>query len=144
MLKRLLRSLSAIFAGQFLNIVGNLFLVPLFLSRWSSGVYGEWMALSAVVAYFGVTDFGMNLAAVNAMTAAYARGDLARYRYLQGSAMAFYLGSALSVSLLFGFMTAVLPIPAWIGIREIPPSVAAWVTWILAFKAALANAASQL
>jgi hypothetical protein len=36
-LKRLLRSISAILAGQFLNIVGNLRLVPLFLSRWSTG-----------------------------------------------------------------------------------------------------------
>jgi len=132
LLKRLLRSLSAIFAGQVVNIVGNLLLVPLFLSRWSTGMHGEWMALSSVVAYFGVTDLGMNSAAANAMTAAYARGDLGRYRYVQGSAMAFYVGMAFSVSLLFGFLTAVLPIPAWIGIRHIPPAVAAWVTWLLA------------
>lgn len=144
MLKRLLRSLAAIFAGQFLNIVGNLLLVPLFLSQWPSGVYGEWMALSAVVAYFGVTDLGMNLAAVNAMTAAYARGDLGRYRYLQGSAMAFYVAMAFSVSLLFGFLAAVLPIPAWIGIRDIPPAVAAWVTWLLASRLLWQMPAAQL
>ena len=102
------------------------------------------MALSSVVAYFGVTDFGMNLAAANAMTAAYARGDLARYRYLQGSAMAFYVGLALGVSLLFGFLTTVLPIPAWIGIREIPPSVAAWVTWLLASRLLWQMPADQL
>ena len=45
-----------------------------------------------MVTYFSVTDLGMNSAAANAMTAAYARGDLRRYRYLQGSAMAFYVG----------------------------------------------------
>src|ERR1017187_6562914 len=100
-LKRLFRSLSALFAGQFLNIVGNLLLVPLFLSRWSSGVYGEWMALYAVIAYFGVTDLGMNLAAANGMTEAYARHDIGRYRYLQSSAMTFYVGMAFSVSILF-------------------------------------------
>jgi O-antigen/teichoic acid export membrane protein len=133
-LKRLLRSISAIFAGHFLNIVGNLLLVPLFLSRWSTGVYGEWMALSAVVVYFGVTDLGMNSAAANAMTAAYARGALGRYQYLQGSAMAFYVGMAFSVSLLFGILMAILPIPAWIGIQHIPPAVAAWVTWLLASR----------
>jgi O-antigen/teichoic acid export membrane protein len=132
LLKRLLKSLSALFAGQMVNIVGNLLLVPLFLSRWSTGLYGEWMALSAVVAYFGVTDLGMNSATANAMTAAYARGDLGRYRHVQGSAMAFYAGMALSLSVLFGFLAAVLPIPAWIGIRHIPPTLAAWVTWLLA------------
>jgi O-antigen/teichoic acid export membrane protein len=132
------------FAGQFLNIVGTLLLVPLFLSRWSVGVYGEWMALSAVVAYFGVTDLGMNSAAANAMTAAYARGDLARYRYLQGSAMTFYVGIAFSVSLVFGFLAAVLPISAWIGIRHIPPVVAAWVLWLLASRLLWQMPAAQL
>jgi len=144
LLKRLLKSISAIFAGQFLNVVSNLLLVPLFLSRWSTGVYGEWMALSAVVAYFGVTDLGMNAAAGNAMTAAYARGDLGRYRHLQGSAMAFYVGMALSVSLLIAFLAAVLPIPAWIGIRHIPPVVSAWVTWLLASRLLWQMPAAQL
>ena len=98
MLKRLLSSISAILAGQFSNIAGNLLLVPLFLSRWSTGVYGEWIALSALVGYFGVTDLGMSSAALNAMTGAYARGDLIRYRQLQGSAVTFYVGMAFSVS----------------------------------------------
>ena len=144
LLKRLLRSLVAVFAGQFLNIIGNLLLVPLFLSRWSTGMYGEWMALSAVVAYFGVTDLGMNSAAANAMTAAYARGDRDRYRHLQASAMAFYVSVAFSVSLLFGLLTAALPIPAWIGIRHIPPVVAAWVTWLLASRLLWQMPAAQL
>lgn len=144
MLKRLLKSISAIFAGQFLNVVGNLVLVPLFLSRWSTDLYGEWMALSALVAYFGVTDLGMYSAAANAMTAAYARGDLGRYRYLQGSAMAFYVGIAFSVSLLFGFLTALLPVPAWIGIRHIPPTIAAGVAWLLAARILWQMPAAQL
>jgi O-antigen/teichoic acid export membrane protein len=76
----------------------------------------------------------MNLAAANAMTAAFARGDLTRYRYLQGSAMAFYVSIAFSVSLVLGFMTAVLPVAAWIGIRHIPSGVTAWVAWLLAAR----------
>ena len=144
MLKRLLKSVSALFAGQFLNVVGNLLLVPLFLSRWSSDMFGEWMALSAVVAYLGVSELGMNSAAANALTAAYTHGDLRRYQYLQGSAMAFYVGMALGVSILFGFLTALLPIPAWIGIRHIPPMVAAWVAWLLAVRILWQIPASQL
>jgi O-antigen/teichoic acid export membrane protein len=136
--------MSAILAGQVLNVVGNLVLVPLFLSRWSTGVYGEWMALSAVVAYFGMTDLGMNSAAGNAMTAAYARGDLGKYGDLQGSAMAFSAGMALSVSLFVGLLVALVPIPAWIGIRHIPPVVAAWITWLLAARLLWQTPAAQL
>jgi O-antigen/teichoic acid export membrane protein len=131
---RLLKSAVALSAGQLLNILGNLLLVPLFLSRWSTGQYGEWMALSAVVAYFGVTDLGMNSAAGNAMTAAYARGDIERYRFLQGSAMAFYVGMALVMSISLGCLIVLVPIPAWIGVRQIPLWTASWVVWVLAAR----------
>src|ERR1035437_10596733 len=58
--------------------------------------------------------------------------------------MAFYVGTAFSVSLLFGFLTALLPVPAWIGIRHIPPAVAAWVTWLLASRILWQIPAAQL
>lgn len=144
LLKRLLGGISAIFAFQLLNIVSNLLLIPLFLSRWSSDLYGEWMVLSAFVAYFGATDLGMSSAAANAITAAYARGDLARYRYLQGSAMIFYVGMAFCVSLFFGFLTAVLPISVWIGIRHIPPMLTAAVLSLLAARILWQMPAAQL
>ena len=78
------------------------------------------------------------------MTGAYARGDLSRYRQLQGSAVAFYVGMAFSVSLLSGLMAAVLPVPAWIGIRYISPAVAAAVTWLLAARILWQMPAGQL
>jgi O-antigen/teichoic acid export membrane protein len=58
--------------------------------------------------------------------------------------MAFYVGMALSVSLLAGFLVDLLPIPAWIGIRHIPPVVAAWVTWLLASRLLWQMPAAQL
>ncbi len=144
MLKRLLKSISAILAGQCLNIIGNLLLVPLFLSRWSSGMYGEWIALSAVVAYLGVTDLGMNAASVNAMTAAYTREDLVRYHYVQGSAIAFYVLTACSLTLFLGLVIAFFPIPLWIGVRHIPSVTADLVVWILAARILWQLPATQL
>jgi O-antigen/teichoic acid export membrane protein len=144
LLKRLFKSIVAIISGQFLNVLGNAILVPMFLSRWSTGVYGEWMALSAVVAYFGVTDLGMNSAAANAMTATYARGDLIMFRDVQASALAFYLGMAFTVSVCVGVLMFIFPIPAWIGIKEIPSGVAAWVTWLLAARLLWQMPAAQL
>lgn len=131
--KRLLKNIAAISAGQAVNILGNVALVPLFLSCWSANLYGEWMALSAVAAY--ITDLGMNSAAQNAMVAAYSRADLERYRFLQGSAMAFYVGMAVAGSLLFGGLVTVLPIAKWIGVRQIPFATAGWVVWFVAVRA---------
>jgi len=126
------------------NIFGNLLVVPLFLSRWPIRMYGEWLALSAVVAYFGVTDMGMNSAAANAMTAAYSRGDQLRYRFLQASAMVFYLGMALGSVLLFGGLLMIAPIPVWIGIHQIPLSTAKWVLWLLAARICWQMPAAQV
>ncbi len=144
MLKRFVKSISALAAGQVLNVVGNLVLVPLFLSRWSTAKYGEWMALCAVVAYFSLTDLGMNSAAANAMIAAYARNDLARYRYLQSSAMAFYLGLAGGISLLSGILLVRLPVATWIGIREVPARLAGAIIWLLAVRLLWQMPAAQL
>jgi O-antigen/teichoic acid export membrane protein len=58
--------------------------------------------------------------------------------------MAFYVGMALSVSLLLGCLAALLPIPAWIGIRNIPPVAAAWITWLLAWRLLWQMPAAQL
>jgi O-antigen/teichoic acid export membrane protein len=127
-----------------LNTIGNLVLVPLFLSRWSAGTYGEWLALSAVVAYCSVIDLGMNSAAGNAMTSAYARGDVGRYRHLHGSAMAFYVGAASGVSVIVALLAAVLPIAAWTGIQHIPPRVASWIAFLLASRLLWQMPAAQL
>lgn len=131
MLKRLFKSIAAITSGQFLGIVGNLALVPLFLFHWSTSVYGEWLALSAAVAYLFVSDMGMQAAAGNVLLDAYARRDLKRYRSMLGTAMAFYLTLALGLTLLLAFLTVFLPIPAWLGIHEIRPGAASTVILIL-------------
>ena len=66
--------------GRGLTILSNLLLVPLSLSRWDKTTYAEWLVLSATVAYLSTTDLGVNTAAINEMAAAYACGDLKRYR----------------------------------------------------------------
>ena len=58
--------------------------------------------------------------------------------------MAFYIGIAVSLSLLFGLLTVLLPIPAWIGIRHIPQTTAAWVVWLLAARIVWQMPAMQL
>src|SRR5438046_2116585 len=92
---RVVRSLLAIVSGKLVVTAGTLLLLPLYLAHWSSTRYGEWLTLSAAVAYLSLLDFGMNMGAVNRLTQAYARRDSDDYRSVQRAAMAFYLGGAL-------------------------------------------------
>ncbi len=131
MLKRLLGSLGAISVGQLVNVGANLLLVPLFLSRWNKAAYGEWLTLSALVAYLCAMDLGLNAAVGNEMTAAYSRGDVKRFARLHGSAMAYYVILALSVSLVLAIICLTLPIGQWFALRSISHRTAAVVVLLL-------------
>lgn len=131
MWERVRKGLTAVFCGQMIIVVGNLLLVPLYLTHWSAAVYGEWLALFSLVSYLSTLDLGMNMAVVNRLTQAYARSDLEEYARSQHSAMVFYLVLAGGGSLLLAVAAWLVPIPAWLGLRETPPREAAWVMWLL-------------
>src|SRR3954447_19762835 len=76
---RLTRGTLANILGQVLNTVGQLAQVPVLLSIWGTQIYGEWLALSAMVAYLATLDLGMQTYVVNRMNQCYARGEMGDY-----------------------------------------------------------------
>ena len=138
MRKRLLQGLAAIFSGQVIVTAANLLLVPLYLTFWSAPIYGEWLALFSLVSYLSVIDLGMNMAVGNRLTQAFAIGNLEDYARVQHSAFALYLSMAGGAILLLGVAAWVLPLPAWIGLKETSPTVGSWVLWLLGLQIVLA------
>jgi O-antigen/teichoic acid export membrane protein len=123
--------MAAILSSKVLTTVGGLVLVPLYLAAWSPQQYGEWLALSAVVAHLATLDLGMNMGAINRLTRAYARGEMQDYRAAQRAALSFYLAVAAVASLLLAVVAGLAPIGEWLGLVELGASDAAWATWIL-------------
>ena len=132
MLRRILPAANAIVIGHIMVRLGSLILVPLFLRYWSPISYGEYLALFAAVGYLASLDIGMQWAAVNRLTQAYARNDLDEYRTVQHSSLLFYLMAAASVTLLVASLVWLLPIPRWIGLRVTTPMTATLVIILLA------------
>ena len=132
MLRRILPAANAIVIGHIMVRLGSLILVPLFLRYWSPISYGEYLALFAAVGYLASVDIGMQWAAVNRLTQAYARNDLDEYRRVQHSSLLFYLVLAASVTLLVASLVWLLPIPRWIGLRVTTPTTATLVIILLA------------
>lgn len=128
---RVMRSLAAVLSSKILATVAGLILVPLHLAYWSSGLYGEWLALSAVVGYLATLDLGMNMGAVTRLTQAYARADSADYRRAQRTAFTFYLGVAVSASALLAVIVVTAPVREWLGLVELSAGDAAWTLWVL-------------
>jgi O-antigen/teichoic acid export membrane protein len=141
-IRRVLPAANAIFLGHLIVRLGSLILVPLFLRYWSPISYGEYLALFAAVGYLASLDIGMQWAAVNRLTQAYARTDLEEYRTVQHSSLFFYLVLAAGVTLLVAGLMWLVPIPHWIGLRETKPVtatlviilLAAYVTWSMPMR----------
>ncbi len=132
MLRRVLPAANAIFLGHVMVRIGSLVLVPLFLRYWSPISYGEYLALFAAVGYLASLDIGMQWAAVNRLTQAYARTDLDEYRTVQHSSFFFYLLLSASVTLLVASLVWFFPISHWIGLRVTKPETATLVIILLA------------
>jgi O-antigen/teichoic acid export membrane protein len=132
MFRRILHAANAVVFGHSIARMGSLILVPLFLRYWSAGLYGEYVALFAAVAYLSSLDIGMQQAVVNRLTQAYARKDLDEYKRVQHTALAFYVVLAVTVTLLVATLVWLLPISRWIGLRLVRPTTAAMVILLLA------------
>src|SRR5262249_47135811 len=122
---------NAIFFSHVIVRLGSLILVPLCLRYWPAALYGEYLALFAAVSYLTSLDFGMQQAAVNRLTQAYARGDLAEYRRVQHTAVAFYLLLATAVTVV-ATGAWLLPISRWLGLKVTSPGTATLAIFLLA------------
>jgi O-antigen/teichoic acid export membrane protein len=132
MLRRVFSAANAIFFAHLIVRLGALFLVPLYLKYWSPSLYGEYLALSAVVSYFASLDIGMQQAAINRMTQAYAKGDFQEYRSVQHTALAFYLSLAIGGTCLAAIFFQAAAVSRWIGLKLTTPATAYLVLVLLA------------
>jgi O-antigen/teichoic acid export membrane protein len=120
--------------GQVLNIGGQLALVPIFLYYWGNEIYGEWLALSAMVTYLSTLDLGMQTYVVNRLNQCYSVNDMDEYTRVLHTGLLVNLlipaiGFAVTLPLL---LTA--PLTKWLQLRETDPSTAAWVAVLLSIQ----------
>lgn len=72
---RILKGVMANGFSQVVNAAIQLLGVPVFLRMWGVDLYGEWLMLSALAAYFTLGDLGFVSVAANDMTMHMAKGD---------------------------------------------------------------------
>jgi O-antigen/teichoic acid export membrane protein len=68
---------AAHFYAQLVTILTQLATLPIFLSRWTTEQYGQWIVLSAIPVYLTIADFGILTAAGNSMSMHKAREETA-------------------------------------------------------------------
>lgn len=135
--KRILRLTQGTLAnvlGQALNIVGQLAQVPILLSSWGTQVYGEWLALSAMVAYLSTLDLGMQTYVVNRLNQCHARAEKDEYTRVLHTGLLMNTAIPFAGFLLLLPLIFLSPLNDWLQLKATTPGAAAWVTAILSLQ----------
>ena len=83
--KNVIMNFGANAFGQAVTVLIQLASVPIYLKYWGVKEYGEWLILSAIPTYIGLSDVGFASAAATEMTVAYSRGEMAKARQIYQS-----------------------------------------------------------
>lgn len=142
-LRSIAKNLSAAFSSHFVSVLQQFALTPLWLSRYGAAGFGEWLTLSASVAYLGTLDFGIQTFVNQDLTVRYHRGDMDGFHVQQSTALRMLLGMALTVGAL-ALVALVLPLEQWLKMDgsgfgpAVPAGVVRGTVFVLALQV-LAN-----
>src|SRR5665213_3120793 len=135
-LTRILKILAALMTSNLVSLVTKLLLPPIFLYRYGTTLYGEWIALSGAVAYLSTLNFGIQTYVTQDLTVRYQHHELGAYHLQQSTSLRVLLsilGSAALVCLvvfalpvLAGLQTAVYVLGVvlvLLHIRRVAPEI---------------------
>lgn len=108
---RVLASMGALLVGQGVTAGIQLLSLPLFLHFWDAAQYGKWIMLTAVPAYFSMSDAGMLPVAANRITMLRAGSDPAQANAVFQSALALVLAAIALVGSVSALVLLLLPVP---------------------------------
>lgn len=116
-LRRILKTGGSLVSGQGVNVITQLLLPPIFLRRFGVEGYGEWLTLTAAVAYLSTLNFGLQTYTNNQVAICYNRGEFEEAKTLQATAMLLLLSLALGMAILTA-VVFVLPFDLWLGVKQ--------------------------
>ncbi len=128
---RLVNGFAAQGFGQIISLIIQVVSIPLFIHFWGKVLYGEWILLSTVPAYFALSDLGFANAAGNEMTMRVARGDRPGALVVFQSAWALVTGLTFApIALLMG-TAQFLPLMHWLKLATLTHTEVTTVILIL-------------
>ena len=96
-IKSIRNNLGANALTVIINIGFQLVSIPIFLKYFGVQMYGEWLVLTAITAYFSMTDIGLNTVTANEFSIAYAQNDYKKCNKLFNNNLIF-------INIIFGFV----------------------------------------
>lgn len=118
---RIVKSFGAVAFGQGVSMVTQVIGVPLFLKAWGIDLYGEWLLLSSIPAYFAMSDMGFASVAGTEMAMCVARDDRNAALDAFQSTWAMVTGVSLLILLIISPTIWFLPLNQWLKLAMETP-----------------------
>ncbi|MES2220055.1 MAG: hypothetical protein V4587_03705 [Acidobacteriota bacterium] len=112
-LTRIIKVMAALMTSNVVNLITKLLLPPIFLFRYGTTLYGEWIALSGAVAYLSTLNFGIQTYVTQDLTVRYQRQELDRYHLQQSTSLRVLLGILGSAAVVCLVVFAI-PVQRWL------------------------------
>jgi O-antigen/teichoic acid export membrane protein len=112
-LTRIVKVMAALMTSNVVNLATKLLLPPIFLFKYGTTLYGEWIALSGAVAYLSTLNFGIQTYVTQDLTVRYQRQELDRYHLQQSTSLRVLLGILGSAAVVCLVVFA-LPVQRWL------------------------------
>ena len=128
---RLRRGLGGQAFSQVVTVAVQIGGVPLFLHFWGASLYGEWLMLVALSAWFVLTSLGFTTAGTHEVTMRVARRDFDGALAVFRTAWTFVTALSLAVAAALATGAAVSPVASWFGFSELGDAGAAAVIVLL-------------
>jgi O-antigen/teichoic acid export membrane protein len=128
---RLFHAIGATSLGPILTAAIQLVSVPVFLHFWGPKLYGEWLVLSAIPIYLGLTDFGFGSVAATDMTMQVARGENAAALEVFQSIWILTTAVSVSIGLCAALGLWAFPIERWLHIALLSRGQVAGILCVL-------------
>jgi O-antigen/teichoic acid export membrane protein len=112
-LTRIIKVMAALMSSNVVNLITKLLLPPIFLFRYGTTLYGEWIALSGAVAYLSTLNFGIQTFVTQDLTVRYQRHELDSYHLRQSTSLRVLLG-ILGTAAAVCLVVFVLPVQSWL------------------------------
>ena len=99
-LRRIAKLFAAQNANQVVVILQQLLLPPAFLHTLGTSLYGQWLALTAAIAYLGTFNYGLQTYTTMQMAIHYNRGEIQEAREVQSAGLRILLGAFVGMAAL--------------------------------------------
>lgn len=133
MLKRVLKTLGALFGGVGVTVLTQFLLPPAFLHAYGVARYGEWLVLSGTLSYLAQLNFGITTYASNELTMLHKRGEREQYRALQGSTLLMLLVLS-AVGTLISASVFLMPLARLLHLTSMDAHEATWTAFFLGMQ----------